>query len=109
MPYLINFTTWPSDKTVDVIKKVYEVHKKFPEDESAGENLIPGTALKASSAGFHTISVTKVKEGKFDEAYKRAVAITNLYAMAIEGFEYNLEVWATEEEAYGSIGQKVPE
>jgi len=32
MPYLITFTKWPSDKTVDVVKKAIESTKKFPPD-----------------------------------------------------------------------------
>jgi hypothetical protein len=109
MPYLIMFTKWPSDKTVDVIKKVYEANKKFPPDESLGIDLTPGNAIKATKDGFETIGVQKVIEGKLEESYHRVAAIGNLYAMAIEGFEYKLEVWSNEEEAYSTIGQKPPE
>jgi hypothetical protein len=109
MPYLISFTKWPSDKTVEVIKKVIESNKKFPPDESLGENLTPGNAIKGTKEGFKTISVLKVSKGKLEEAYNRLQAIGNFYAMAIEGWEYQIEVWANSEEAYASIGQKPPE
>jgi hypothetical protein len=109
MPYLISFSKWPSDKTVEVIKKVIEANKKYPPDESLGEEILPGNAIKAFEEGFKTLSITNVSKGKLDDAYNRAVAIANLYAMAIEGFEYKLEVWSNVEEAYSSIGQKPPE
>jgi len=109
MPYLISFTKWPTDKIPEVVKKSIEANKKFPPDESLGENLIPGGAIKATEEGAKTITVIKVSKGKLDEAYLRAQAEGNLYAMSIEGFEYNLEVWSTIEEAYSSIGQKPPE
>lgn len=43
------------------------------------------------------------------ETYLRSQAIGNFFPMSIEGFEYNMEVWSTLEEAYGSVGQKPPE
>jgi len=109
MPYLITFTKWPSDKTVDVVKKVIESNKKFPPDESLGVSLIPGNAIKSTSEGAKTISVLNVSKGKLEEAYFRMQSIGNLFAMSIEGFEYTIEVWSTVEEAYSSIGQKPPE
>jgi len=109
MPYLITFTKWPSDKTVEVLKKVIESNKKFPPDESLGENLIPGNAIKSTSEGAKTISVLNVSKGKLEEAYFRMQSIGNLFAMSIEGFEYTIEVWSTVEESYSSIGQKPPE
>lgn len=109
MPYLISFAKWPSDKTDEVIKKVIEANKKFPPDESLGEDLVPGNAIKATKEGTKTISVFNVSKGKLDEAYLRAQALGNLYAMGIEGFEYTLEIWSNVQEAYSSIGQKLPE
>jgi len=109
MPYLITFTKWPSDKTVDVVKKVIESNKKFPPDESLGVDVIPGNAIKSTSEGAKTISVLNVSKGKLEEAYFRMQSIGNLFAMAIAGFEYTIEVWSTVDEAYSSIGQKPPE
>ena len=109
MPYLISFTKWPSDKTVEVIKRAVESNKKFPTNESLGEDLIPGNAIKATKEGSKTITVLKVSKGKLEEAYFNAQEVGNFFAMAIEGFEYTIEVWATVDEAYSSIGQKPPE
>jgi len=109
MPYLISFAKWPSHKTAEVMKKAMEAFKKFPEDESLGEGLVSGNAIKVTEEGARSISVTKVSKGKLEENYLRGQAIGNLYALGIDGFEYTLEVWSTLEEAYGSIGQKPPE
>lgn len=109
LPYLISFAKWPSDKTPEVVKKAIEANKKFPPDESLGESLVSGNAIKATQEGIRTISVLNVSKGKLEEAYNRLQALSNLYAMSIEGFEYVLETWATLEEAYSSIGQKPPE
>jgi hypothetical protein len=109
MPYLISFVKWPSHKTAEVIKKAIEALKKFPADESLGEGLVSGNAIKASEEGVKSISVLNVSKGKLEAAYHRAQAEGNLYSLSIEGFEYTIEVWATVEEAYGSIGQKPPE
>ena len=109
MPYLILFTKWPSDKSVEVMKKAIESNKKFPPDESLGEDLTPGNAIKSTIEGAKGISVLKVSKGKLEAAYFRSQSIANLFAMAIAGFEYTIEVWSTVEEAYSSIGQKPPE
>ena len=109
MPYLISFAKWPTDKTAEVVKKAFEATKKFPPDESLGENLTPGNAVKVTQEGAKTISVFKVSKGKLEEAYFASQAIANFYALSIAGFEYTIEVWSTVEEAYSSIGQKPPE
>ena len=109
IPYLITFAKWPSDKTPEVVKKAIESNKKFAEDESLGEDLIPGNAIKSTSEGAKTITVLKVSKGKLEEAYFRAQQVGNFFGMAVAGFEYVIEVWSTVEEAYSSIGQKPPE
>ena len=109
MPYLITFTKWPTSKTNEVIKKAIEANKKFPPDESLGNDLTPGNAIKVTMEGAKTIGILDVSKGKLEEAYFRVQAIANMYATSIEGFEYNIEVWSTVEEAYSSVGQKPPE
>ncbi len=109
MVYLITFTKWPSYKTSEVVKIAHQVFKKLPPDESLGEDLVPGNAIKVTNEGAKTISITNVSEGKLKEAYLRAEAIANSYAMVVAGFEYNIEVWSNDNEAYGSIGKKPPE
>ena len=107
MPYLVVFTRWPSDKVPEVVKKSIEVTRKFPEDTSLGEAIVPN-AIKGSMEGMRTLSVTEVKKGKLEDAIDRAVAMLVMY-QSVEGFEYSLEIWRTVEEAYAAIGQKPPE
>ncbi len=39
MPYLVSFVRWPSESTVEMVKKAIEVNKKFPPDDSIGKIL----------------------------------------------------------------------
>ncbi|MHA2390420.1 MAG: hypothetical protein ACXAEX_00485 [Promethearchaeota archaeon] len=106
MPYLVTRTSWPSDKIPEIVKTAIEVIKKYPEDTSLGETVVPN-AVKATTDGIMTFAVYEVKEGKFREAYERAGTVLAMYA-PIEGFEYSVEVWSTEVEAYKTIGQAPP-
>lgn len=108
MPYIITFAKWPSDKTSEVLKIAIEVTKKYPEDTSLGDNVVPN-AVYASTEGLKTIGVAEVKKGKLQEALARAWEISAIYGTQIEGFEYSIEVWATVLEAYSAIGKTPPE
>ena len=109
MPYLIYITKWPSHKAGEAVKKAYEYAKKFTPDGSLGVDLTPGNAFKGTLDGIKTLGITNVAKGKLEDAFTNMTAIMNFYATAIEGFEYSIEVWSTEDEAWGSIGQKPPE
>jgi len=106
MPYLISFVRWPSESTVEMVKKAIEVDKKFPPDDSLGEDIVPN-AINSDMDGIKSLSVTLVKEGKLEEAILRARSIANMY-LTVPGFKYSIETWATIEEAYTSIGQTPP-
>lgn len=108
MPYIFTFAKWPSDKSTEVVKKAIEGLNKFPRDESAWDDLTPGNAIKATGDSVELISALNVKKGKLEEAYFHMQKVLNFYAIAIQGFEYRIEVWSNAEEAYGSIGQKPP-
>jgi hypothetical protein len=106
MPYLVSFIRWPGEATLEIVKKGIEVDKKFPEDNSLGEVLVPN-AINADMEGIRSLNVTLVKKGKLEEALLRARSILNMY-LSIPGFKYSVETWATIEEAYTSIGQTPP-
>jgi hypothetical protein len=89
-----------------MVKKAFEVNKKFPPDDSLGDELVP-TAINADMDGIKSLSVTLVKKGKLEEAILRARSILNMY-FTVPGFKYSVETWATIEEAYTSIGQTPP-
>ena len=108
MVYLVVFTKWPTDKTAELVKIGIEVAKKFPEDTSLGEQIIPN-AFCGGLDGMRSLAVNEIKKGKLEESLARARAILNMYAIRVAGFEYSIEVWSNVEEAYASIGQKPPE
>jgi len=108
MPYLIGFMKWPTDKTDELVKKAFEVVKKYPEDRSLGEPVIPN-AFKGGLEGMRSITITEVKKGKLEEAITRSREMAMMYAASVEGFEYSIEVWATQVEGWSSIGKTAPE
>jgi len=108
MVYLVAFAKWPTDKTAELVKIAIEVAKKYPEDTSLGEAIIPN-AFKGGLEGMRSLGITEIKKGKLEEAIARGRAVGLMYATRVAGFEYSMEVWSNVEEAYGSIGQKPPE
>ena len=106
MPYLVTIVRWPGESTAAMVKKAIEVNKKFPPDDSLGEELVPN-AINADMDGIKSLNVTLVKEGKLEETRRRAMAIVNMY-LTVPGYRYSIETWATIEEAYTSIGQTPP-
>ena len=106
MPYLVVLVRWPGESTAAMVKKAIEVNKKFPPDDSLGEELVPN-AINADMDGIKSLNVTLVKEGKLEETRRRAMAMVNMY-LTIPGYKYTIETWSTIEEAYSSIGQTPP-
>ncbi len=107
MPYLLNKSWWPSDKTTEVVNKGFKLFPKYPPDTSLSESVIPN-CVKATDKGIVNISIQEVKKGKLEEA----ITAAQKYAAEfhdIVGFEYSIEVWFTQIEAYASIGKKPPE
>ena len=107
MPYLVLKSWWPSDKNPEVANKVIELFPKYPPDPSLSEAVVPN-CIKASDKGIMNISIAEVKKGKLEEAMNRA----QIYAVEfhdIVGFEYSIEVWLTQIEAWSVIGRKPPE
>ncbi len=106
MPYLVVLVRWPGESTAAMVKKAIEVNKKFPPDDSLGEELVPN-AINADMDGIKSLNVTLVKEGKLEETRRRAMAMVNMY-LTVPGYRYSIETWSTIEEAYTSIGQTPP-
>ncbi len=106
MPYIFVYTWYPSHKVEEVVKVYLEMLKKFPEDESLGELIIPA-AVNTGCEGLKSLAVTKVKEGKLEDALTR-VGTQMVMFQSVEGFEYSIEVWSTVEEAMTAIGKSMP-
>ena len=107
MPYLVSKSWWPSDKTTAVVNKGFELFSKYPPDPSLSEDVVPN-CVRATDKGIENITIAEVKKGKLEEAITRAQKMSVEYH-DIVGFEYSLEVWATQIEAFSAIGRKPPE
>ena len=106
MPYLIMTTKYPSDKVPAVVEKYLEVLAKYPHDESLSEEIVP-SAVKSTHQGVTSISISDVKEGKLDAAYKRAVNSLAMF-QNVEGFESSIDIYLKVEEAMSAIGMDMP-
>ena len=106
MPYIFVTTWYPSHKVTEVVKVYLEMLKKFPEDESLGEAIIPA-AVNTGCEGVKSLAVNKVKEGKLEESLTRTGTQMAMF-QNVEGFEYSVEIWSTVEEAMAMIGKSMP-
>ena len=106
MPYIVSFVKYPSLQGPKIAKKYLEYLQKFPPDDSLGELIIP-SAVKITDEGIRALSVSRVKKGKFDEAWKLAID-QRAFFLDVEGYEGSVEVWATIEEALAAVGMKAP-
>jgi hypothetical protein len=106
MPYIISFVKYPSHLGPKLGKKYLEYMQKFPTDDSLVEAIIP-SAVKVTDEGIRVLSVSLVKKGKFDEAWKLAFD-QRAFFLDVEGYEGSIEVWATIGEALASVGMKPP-
>jgi hypothetical protein len=106
MPYLITTLSYPNNKVAEVAKKGLEMRKKYPDDNKLATRLVPA-ATKGTLQGIKTITVVEVKKGKLEDTLTRA---GNMLAMFnnIQGFTSQVDVYMTNEEAYGSIGMSPP-
>ncbi len=106
MPYIISFVKYPSHLGPKLGKKYLEYIQKFPPDNSLGDLIIP-SAVKITDEGIRVLSVSRVKKGKFEEAWKLAFD-QRAFFLDVEGYEGSIEVWATIGEALASVGMKTP-
>ena len=107
MPYLITTATYPSDKAPEVAKRYLEAITKYPQDDSIATQIVPA-AVKATSRGIKVLGIAEIKEGKFEEAYKRIVNLEAMF-LNIEGYEYKVDTYLKVEEALAVIGMSLPE
>ena len=106
MPYLVSNVKYPSHIAAKVAQKYFEVLQKFPDDDSIAEVIIR-SAVKVTEDGIRVLGVTRVKEGKFEEAWNQSMESRAAF-LDLEGYEASIEVWATIEEALRTIGMKMP-
>ncbi len=109
MPHIVIFMKYPTRIVKKVAQKSLEALQKnlFPDDESIQETLVL-SAWIATEDGIRKLSVTRVKEGKVEEALK-AVYKEMIYFSEIEGYEISVEVWGTWQEGFEALGMEIPE
>jgi hypothetical protein len=106
MPYLVTTVFYPGDKVQEVGKRYLEALTKYPPDENLATDVVPA-AVKSTHEGIKVFMVSDVKDGKLDEAYKRAVNMMVMF-QNIVGFTYTVQVHLKVEEAMSAIGLDMP-
>ncbi len=65
------------------------------------------SAWRSTEDGLRALSVSRVKEGKLEEALK-AVNKEMAYYSDLEGYNVSIEVWGTWQEAFEAMGMELP-
>lgn len=107
MVLLISTTRFPLSKGKEVGQRFIEVAKKYPPDRSL-EKVILRMAARIIDDEIVTISVSEVKEGKYEEMLKRATEQQLLYA-DIEGIKFTVDAYFSGVEAMPMVGLQMPE
>ena len=107
MVYLLATVWFPPHKGEELGKKFLEVGKKFPEDRSLGKLVLDG-ALMRTKDGIKAITISKVKEGKLDDALAKVNDMLAFYS-EIEGVNSRVDTMATLVESLDIVGIKIPE
>ena len=97
MVYIVVKSWFPSHKGEEVEKRYIEVLQKYPPETSLAEQVVP-VAERATKDGLEIMSISLVKEGKFDQALARIGSASAMFGN-IEGYEYSIKVWVTLQEA----------
>ncbi len=93
---------------MDAVAKIpaaLKVLEKGKYDELV-ENLIQN-AVRTSKEGIVNFTIDKTKPGKLEQALALARRYWLQYS-SVPGFEFEITVWATAEEAFGAIDMKPP-
>ena len=104
--YIIVSASFPVQKGTEVAKKFVEERTKNPPDRSLLKQILD--ALRVVKGRVKAISISKVKEGKLDEALLRVQNDMVPYH-ELEGYEYTIKVFFDVVEALEMIGIKPPE
>ena len=92
MIYVVIKTFYPSHKAEEVAEVYQEMIKKYPPDPSLSERVVPVVG-RPTEKGLESMSIQKLKEGKFDELAERTITTMAMFHK-IEGFEYSVEIWS---------------
>ena len=107
MVLIVSTSSFPLSKAKAVANKYVEISKKFPIDKSL-EKPILRLATRVYKDRIETISITEVKEGKYEELMKRIIAQQLLYEN-IEGLKFKSDTYFSGVEALPMVGLQMPE
>lgn len=107
MVIVMSTSYFPADKSEEVGKKYIEVTKKFPPDRSISKPILR-VGVRVTTDGMKVISISEVKEGKFNEFVNRSYQQVLMFS-EIEGYRTESEVYLTGTEAMPLVGLKMPE
>ena len=107
MVLIVSTSRFPLSKAKEVGQRFTEVAKKYPPDRSI-EKVILRMAARIIDDEVETITVTEVKEGKYEEVYKRSTEQQLLYA-DIEGMKFRVDTFISGVEAMPMVGLEMPE
>lgn len=97
---------FPHTKSNKVAKKNIEMIKKYPIDPSIGEGIALG--VKATIDGMKVLYVGEVKKGKVEEYMARMGKQYQEYALEIDGFKYQIDIFFEVAKAYKILGMELP-
>ena len=90
MVYLFVKYWYPSHKNEEVVALGQKVLKENPRDPEVSELVVFSGVPRKD--GYEAVAISKVKEGKINQALKRAYNLMMKFAV-IEGYEYAVEIW----------------
>jgi hypothetical protein len=107
MVLIVSTSRFPLSKAKEVSKKYIEVRKKFKIDRSL-EKPVLQLGARIYDDYVETISITEVKEGKYEELMKIITAQQLMYE-DIEGIKFRTETFFSGAEALPMVGFEMPD
>ncbi|MFW9950101.1 MAG: hypothetical protein ACFFKA_08250 [Candidatus Thorarchaeota archaeon] len=105
--YMVSITKFPVNKGKEVGERFIEAAKKFPPDRTLEKEILR-MAAKITGDEVVSITISEVKEGKFQEAFKRSHEVMMFYS-DIEGIKFDVQPYLSGVEAFPLVGLKMPE
>ncbi len=104
--YMVSITKFPVSKGKEVGKRFIEASKKFPPDRTIDKQIL---RMAARIVGDEVVSITisEVKEGKFQEAFQRSHEIQMFYS-DIEGMKFDVQPYLSGVESFPLVGLEMP-
>jgi hypothetical protein len=106
MAYIVTFVKYPSHKGIEVGKQYIKAIQQFPPGKTPGKVVIQA-AVRSTTEGIDVFSITQVKEGEFEVAWRFIGDMMALF-LEIEGLEYSMGIWAEVQDALELVGLKLP-